>query len=181
MIRFTATAALAGGLAFAASALAADPEGHGGMGHGGMGGARMPQHGFHGAPPNAPHPAPHGGAKTGAPRFQEGRPGHDLGVFNGHRYSQFTAHEREQWQHGGWRHEEHHGHHGWWWVVGDLWFFYPQPIFPYPTYVGPDYYYDYYDNYPEPSYYWYYCEDPAGYYPYIQQCNVEWQAVPPTP
>ena len=25
---------------------------------------------------------------------------------------------------------------------------------------------------------WYYCSDPAGYYPYITQCNTGWQAVP---
>src|SRR3984893_14823935 len=25
---------------------------------------------------------------------------------------------------------------------------------------------------------WYYCSDPAGYYPYIAQCNTPWQTVP---
>jgi hypothetical protein len=25
---------------------------------------------------------------------------------------------------------------------------------------------------------WYYCSDPAGYYPYVAQCNTGWQAVP---
>jgi hypothetical protein len=25
---------------------------------------------------------------------------------------------------------------------------------------------------------WYYCSDPAGYYPYLTQCNTGWQAVP---
>jgi hypothetical protein len=25
---------------------------------------------------------------------------------------------------------------------------------------------------------WYYCSDPAGYYPYIAQCNTSWQTVP---
>ena len=25
---------------------------------------------------------------------------------------------------------------------------------------------------------WYYCSDPAGYYPYVAQCNAGWQAVP---
>jgi hypothetical protein len=28
---------------------------------------------------------------------------------------------------------------------------------------------------------WYYCQDPAGYYPYVQQCPRGWQAVSPTP
>lgn len=25
---------------------------------------------------------------------------------------------------------------------------------------------------------WYYCQDPMGYYPYIRDCNTNWQAVP---
>jgi hypothetical protein len=33
---------------------------------------------------------------------------------------------------------------------------------------------------PAPSY-WYYCEDPQGYYPYVQQCPGGWQPVAPTP
>lgn len=29
--------------------------------------------------------------------------------------------------------------------------------------------------------YWYYCRNPAGYYPYVQVCSGGWQAVTPTP
>lgn len=25
---------------------------------------------------------------------------------------------------------------------------------------------------------WYYCQDPMGYYPYVRDCNTNWQAVP---
>jgi hypothetical protein len=32
----------------------------------------------------------------------------------------------------------------------------------------------------DPSY-WYYCRDPAGYFPYVQQCSESWQQVTPTP
>ncbi len=32
-----------------------------------------------------------------------------------------------------------------------------------------------------PEGYWYYCNDPAGYYPYIKQCADGWQQVDPTP
>jgi hypothetical protein len=28
---------------------------------------------------------------------------------------------------------------------------------------------------------WYYCQDPQGYYPYVQDCRGEWQAVPSMP
>jgi hypothetical protein len=31
-----------------------------------------------------------------------------------------------------------------------------------------------------PSGYWYYCNNPQGYYPYIKQCSSAWQPVNPT-
>jgi hypothetical protein len=41
----------------------------------------------------------------------------------------------------------------------------------------PDYgYYDYTPPYSAQT--WYYCSDPAGYYPYVTQCNTGWQTVP---
>jgi hypothetical protein len=46
----------------------------------------------------------------------------------------------------------------------------------------------YYPDYGDYGYYgdsqsyssqtWYYCSDPAGYYPYVTQCNTGWQPVP---
>jgi hypothetical protein len=30
-----------------------------------------------------------------------------------------------------------------------------------------------------PTSYWYYCTDPAGYYPYVQRCKVAWTPVVP--
>jgi hypothetical protein len=33
---------------------------------------------------------------------------------------------------------------------------------------------------PAPSF-WYYCEEPQGYYPYVQLCPGGWQPVAPTP
>ena len=32
-----------------------------------------------------------------------------------------------------------------------------------------------------PTSYWYYCDNPQGYYPYIQQCPGGWKQVVPTP
>jgi hypothetical protein len=29
--------------------------------------------------------------------------------------------------------------------------------------------------------YWYYCTDPAGYYPYVQSCTQPWMQVAPQP
>ncbi len=55
---------------------------------------------------------------------------------------------------------------------------------------------DYHDNYPDDSVppqdaeqgpppnvpgYWYRCDDPAGYYPYVGICPHPWQAVPAVP
>jgi hypothetical protein len=51
--------------------------------------------------------------------------------------------------------------------------------------VGIYYGYGYYpyDNYYDDSQYsssstWYYCANPVGYYPYVTQCNIDWQIVP---
>ena len=145
--------------------------------------ADMPPKGFHGTPPTfhgqlpnvkSPHPSP-------LQVHEPGHPGHDLGKFQGHDFAHFSKSEMDNWHHGEWRHTRHHGHYGWWWWVNGFWFFYPEPIYPFPTYIGSDYWYDYYDEYGAPSYYWYYCEDPPGYYPYVQECNGPWEAVPPTP
>jgi hypothetical protein len=46
--------------------------------------------------------------------------------------------------------------------------------YPYADYGYPDY--GYYRPYA--AQYWYYCSDPAGYYPYVTQCNTDWQTVP---
>src|SRR5690349_20719817 len=48
--------------------------------------------------------------------------------------------------------------------------------YPYGWDYWPDYgYYDYGQTYSAQS--WYYCSDPAGYCPYVTQCNTGWQAV----
>ncbi len=139
----------------------------------------MPQRGFRNAPPNFRGNLPRAGRVT--PRPGAVRPGRDFGTFRGRGFARFTDGDRLAWRGGGWRHVIHNGHLGWWWVAGGGWYFYPSPIYPYPTYIGPTGYYDYYSQYGAPDYYWYYCEDPAGYYPYVQQCNGPWEPVPPAP
>jgi hypothetical protein len=34
---------------------------------------------------------------------------------------------------------------------------------------------------PPPQSFWYYCDHPSGYYPYVQQCPGGWRPVTPTP
>jgi len=52
------------------------------------------------------------------------------------------------------------------------------PYYSYP--YGGDYYpyYGYDTGQPTTAQTWYYCSDPAGYYPYVTQCNAGWQTVP---
>ncbi len=75
---------------------------------------------------------------------------------------------------GHWYHGWHGGRYGWWWAAPGL----AWPYYDYPGWGSyPDY--DYYDySQPYASQTWYYCSDPAGYYPYVTQCNTGWQAVP---
>jgi hypothetical protein len=78
------------------------------------------------------------------------------------------------WREGHWFRGRHGGRLGWWWIVGDGWYFYPQPIYPYPdpyrppVVAGP----------PSPGPVYYYCPRPRGYYPYVPNCPSGWQAVP---
>jgi hypothetical protein len=120
------------------------------------------------------------GVRGGASNPQVGASGAVHGTFHGKDFNHFTSQERDHWQHDGhWRHSWHNGHFGWWWFLDDFWFFYPEVIYPYPTYVGTDYYYD--DNDYDSDYSWYWCDDPEGYYPYVQECYDEWQPVSPRP
>jgi hypothetical protein len=114
-----------------------------------------------------------------------------------HNVAHWSAEDRTRWQHGHWWHGRHSGRNGWWWYTDGAWFFYDQPIYPYPGYASDYYYYgDYGDEaYPDEGYgddyapgpdendgyYWYYCSNPAGYYPYVQSCRGPWRAVSPTP
>ena len=91
---------------------------------------------------------------------------------------------------------------GWgpWW--GSPYYSY-YPYYPYYPYNPYNPYYPYYSPYyseppvtiqkesptyaqpapqPEQQYYWYFCQNPEGYYPYIKKCPGGWlKVVPPTP
>ena len=58
-------------------------------------------------------------------------------------------------------------------------YYYP-PVYAYPSdpyaYSQPQVY-----NVPEQPQYWYYCQDPQGYYPYVRSCPGGWMKVVPTP
>ena len=79
------------------------------------------------------------------------------------------------------------GRLGWWWVVGGVWYFYPQPAYPYPDpYVPPVVVVDQAPqsdtpSVPPPAQNWYYCEASKSYYPYVANCPAGWKTVPATP
>ena len=112
---------------------------------------------------------------------------------------------------GGWHGGYHGGWHGgccWGGSSFSLFFgfpaFYPYPAYsyypayPYPAYPYPAYSYSYAPPYyppappvtmaqqapppgPAPVQYWYYCDNPRGYYPYVRSCGAGWRAVPAQP
>jgi hypothetical protein len=105
--------------------------------------------------------------------------------FHGRDFAHFSREERAAWIHGGWHHDWHDGRFGWWWAVGPYWYFYPEPVYPYPAYVPPAY-----DVQPPPppapagmppAQSWYFCDNPSGYYPYVASCSTPWREVPQTP
>jgi hypothetical protein len=130
---------------------------HGGGFHGGFHGSG----GFAGFHGNGFHP----GAFHGE-GFRGGVAGFHNGFGDGHE--------------GHWYHGWHNGRYGWWLVgPGLAWSYYTYPWWG--SYPGYDYDYDYGQyGYGQPyaGQTWYYCSDPAGYYPYVAQCNTGWQAVP---
>jgi hypothetical protein len=97
------------------------------------------------------------------------------------------------WRGGRWVHGWHGPRQGWWWTVGNSWYLYPRPVYPYPTYAPPPYASadEYYPNArgyaqsfdpgpnrnPQRPNYWYFCENPEGYYPYVHDCD-NWQQEP---
>ena len=87
----------------------------------------------------------------------------------------FVDQDARVWNGGHWHHDHHRERYGWWWVVGGLWYFYPQPVYPYPDpFVPGDVVFV--DG---TAQYWYYCASAGQYYPYVTYCPEGWQPVIP--
>jgi hypothetical protein len=96
----------------------------------------------------------------------------------------FYGRDYGDWRRGHWEHGHHDGHFGWWWVIGGLWLFYPQPVYPYPPepYSPPVVVVQPAPTAPPPqAQYWYYCDAAGAYYPYVASCPSGWRQVPVTP
>lgn len=92
----------------------------------------------------------------------------------------FHEHDIVVWRGGRWWRGPHDGRDGWWWIVGGAWYWYPQPVYPFPDPYRPPL------VSAPPGEAWFYCRNPAGYYPYVARCFVPWdvmtsQAAPPPP
>lgn len=102
--------------------------------------------------------------------------------WHGH-IERFHEHDLGIWRRGHWVHGHHARRFGWWWVVGGVWYWYPTPVYPYPNPYTPSVIVQVpppTPAQPQPPM-WYYCEQPAGYYPYVPTCPGGWQAVSATP
>jgi hypothetical protein len=125
--------------------------------------------------PNLAYAAPHGGGSHGGGGFHGGVSRAGAGGFHGGGGGFHAGGIRGAVAHGGFP-GSHHGFHG---RNGGPVFFAPDVYGAYGSYPADDYGDDYYDGeQPSASQVWYYCSDPAGYYPYVTQCSSGWQMVP---
>lgn len=100
--------------------------------------------------------------------------------------ARFHEHDWNIWRSGHWNQVRHNGRFGWWWVVGNRWYSYPVPVYPYPNpwepptvaLANPP---QSAASSPPPTQYWYYCQASMGYYPYIADCPGGWMQVPAKP
>jgi hypothetical protein len=119
------------------------------------------------------HGSGHGGHGSFSPSFRGGG-GHGGAHFAAGSISHFSSFQMGAWRGGHWFHGGFGSRFGWWWWADGFWYLYDSPIYPYPGYVA-----DYYV--PQTGGSWYYCDNPAGYYPYVRSCPGPWRAVAPTP
>jgi hypothetical protein len=157
---------------------------HGGGGGHGQGGGRGGGGGFHGQSGGY-----RGGGYRGSGGYRGG-PGFPGGGFRGGGFGpggfhthfgagpigRFGARDLGAWRGGFWWHGFRGGRIGWWWFTDGFWYWYDSPVYPYPGYVA-----DYYvpgEEYGDPGPVWYFCNYPAGYYPYVHACPTGWRVVP---
>ena len=123
---------------------------------------------------------------------------HEFHEFHERRVHLFDPFEMSLWAAGTWVEGWYNGQYGWWWVSNGRRYYYPHPIYPYPMEVSEVWYPEtvivappppppppppvagYAPPPPQPGM-WYYCDNPAGYYPYVQSCGQPFRAVQAQP
>jgi hypothetical protein len=146
------------------AAFAQQGSGRGGGGHGG--GWRGGGGGWHG-----------GGWRGGGWRGGGGRGGWGA-RFGPGPVGRFGPRDFAAWRGGFWWHGYRGARFGWWWFANGFWYWYDAPVYPYPANVA-----DYYvpsDSYAPAGPIWYYCANPAGYYPTVHACPSGWQPIQPS-
>lgn len=99
----------------------------------------------------------------------------------------FDRYDYDLWRSGSWHRVRHDGILGWWWVVAGTWFFYHEPVYPFPDPYTPSVIVvrppsaDTPSNMPPPPQFWYFCASANSYYPYVASCPEGWKSVPATP
>lgn len=102
----------------------------------------------------------------------------------------FHHYDQHVWMGGNWYHGNYMGRVGWYWIVGSTYYYYPEPVYPYPNpYIPPTIVVQptpapqqpiKLESQPQQPI-WYFCESANGYYPYVSECNGEWKTIPATP
>ena len=99
--------------------------------------------------------------------------------------SRFHEQDWPLWRSGHWTHGRHDGRMGWWWVVGPTWYFYPSPVYPYPSPWEPPMVVPMAPGGSPPpapaAVHWYFCPNSNNYYPYISTCVSGWVQMPAQP
>jgi len=173
---------------------AAAPAAHAPMGaHPGPGGAHEAFHPGAGGPHDAfhrgagPHEAFHHEGPHEAFRHDGGR----HYAFHEHDVHRFRHDDLARWRGGRWNHTCFDGRCGWWWYASGQWYFYDSPVYPYPLAVSEVAYGEpvavapvavapvavapapmQVAPGPKPRYY---CDNPRGYYPAVQNCNTQFR------
>jgi len=160
--------------------------GGGGGGHGGGGGGGASHGGAYSGGSHGSYGGSHGGG------WQGGSHGGSYGAYHGGgQYRGWSGGHGGQWHGGGWYGGRWYGGwYGpsvgvylgsplWWggWPYASPYSYYPYS-YPYYAPSEPTIYIERSDN-AAPTQYWYYCPDPAGYYPYVQNCSKPWMTVLP--
>ncbi|HXE23074.1 MAG TPA: hypothetical protein VN617_12180 [Rhodoferax sp.] len=144
-------------------------------GHGGPGGNSHEPHEHFGGPGNQWHGA------------------HGYYAFHGRDVHRFDHDDQLRWRGGRWNNACFGGRCGWWWLSGGMWYFYTRPIYPYPVIVSGIQYAEPAVVVPgvvtappaeqaptpiaPPPQFWYYCDNPRGYFPAVQNCNTQFRQV----
>jgi hypothetical protein len=85
----------------------------------------------------------------------------------------FHQHDLPLWRSGRWHHGHYNGRTGWWWITGGVWYLYPAPVYPYPDpFLPPGVAFPAAPVAGAVRHYWYHCNSPAGYYPYVAHCRT---------